>query len=50
MLTKSLMGKEEVKDNEEVRDGVFTEENKSNREAGRMGMEYEEILSKVIQL
>ena len=37
MLRKSLMGKEEVKDNEEVRDGVFTEENKSNRRQEEWG-------------
>lgn len=44
------MGKEEVKDNEKVKDGAFTEKQKQ-QEAGRIGMEYKEILRvRVIQL
>lgn len=31
------MGKKEVKDNEKVRDGVFTEKNKSNRRQEEWG-------------
>lgn len=37
MLRNSLMGKEEVKDNEKVRDAVFIEKNKSNRRQEEWG-------------
>lgn len=44
------MGKEEVKDNEKVKDGAFTEKNKSNRRQEEWDGVQGNTESRVIQL
>ena len=50
IVRKRLMGKEEVKDNEKVKDGAFTEKNKSNRRQEEWDGVQGNTESRVIQL